>query len=123
MGFEIVVRDNSLRIISAKNAAVARGLKRVGMTAEKYAVDNVNKRVYDTPEAESGYKRTGNLRLGIGHEMVGKDSVAVGDNVKYAMYVELGTRHMKPRPFIEPAAMDHLKEYEAIIVQELIKAL
>lgn len=123
MGFEIVVRDNSLRIISAKDAAVARGLKKVGMIAEKYAVDNVNKQVYDTPESKSGYKRTGNLRLGIGHEMVDKDSVAVGDNVKYAMYVELGTRNMRPRPFIKPAALDHIREYEAVIVQELIKAL
>lgn len=44
-----------------------------------------------------------------------KKSVYIGTNVKYAPYVELGTRKMGARPFIKPAVADHLDEYTDIL--------
>lgn len=120
---EVIIQDNTFRIATAADAAIARGLKKVGMAAEKYAVDNVNKLVYDTPPRPTYPVRTGDLRRGITHELIGKDSVAVGDTVDYAIYVEYGTRHMEPRPFIKPAALDHLTEYKNTITLELLASL
>lgn len=45
----------------------------------------------------------------------GKRSVYVGTNVKYAQYVELGTKRMGPRPFLKPAVTDHISEYMDIL--------
>ena len=32
-----------------------------------------------------------------------RPKVRIGTNVEYAVYLELGTRHMEPRPFLRPA--------------------
>lgn len=45
---------------------------------------------------------TGHLRESISHEVVGA-TVRVGSNVNYAGYVEEGTRHMHPQPYLRPA--------------------
>lgn len=84
----------------------ARALEVVGGTAEGYAkmlcpVD------------------TGNLRNSIAHEMRGENTVAVGTNVHYAPYVELGTSKMRAQPYLRPALETHKKEYEKIIQAEL----
>lgn len=120
---DVIVKDNSTAVIMAKNRAVLVALEKIGMKAEQYAVANVDKQVYNTPESKSGYKRTGNLRLGITHQLQGNNSVAVGGRVDYTRYVELGTSKMKPRPFIKPAAFDHLDEYKTTIISELEKLL
>lgn len=49
---------------------------------------------------------TGRLRSSISHELdhEGGQLVAyVGSNVHYAIYQELGTRHMRAQPFLRPA--------------------
>lgn len=48
-----------------------------------------------------------------------KRSVYVGTNVKYAQYVELGTKRMGPRPFLKPAVIDHISEYMDILREYL----
>jgi len=45
---------------------------------------------------------TGHLRESLEHE-VQDDTLRVGSNVKYAVYVEEGTRHMHAQPYLRPA--------------------
>lgn len=46
--------------------------------------------------------RTGRLRESIEHEIDG-DTLRVGSNVEYSVYVEEGTRYMNPEPYLRPA--------------------
>lgn len=75
---------------------------------------------------------TGNLRNSITHQRVNETTEAIGTNVEYAPYVELG-HHQEPgryvpaigkrlkasfvpgKPFLRPAAEDHGPEYMQII--------
>ena len=58
---------------------------------------------------------TGRLRNSITHQVsIGEKAVYVGTNVEYAAYVEMGTQHMKPQPYLKPAAEGHLAEYKAM---------
>lgn len=45
---------------------------------------------------------TGRLRDSLEHEVQG-DTVRVGTNVEYAVYVEEGTRYMNAEPYLRPA--------------------
>lgn len=86
--------------------AKARALEICGGTAERYA------KQYCPVD-------TGNLRNSIAHEQRDENTEAVGTNVQYAPYVELGTRKMTARPYLRPAVEGHRAEYEKIIRTEL----
>lgn len=45
---------------------------------------------------------TGRLRDSLEHEVNG-DTLRVGTNVEYAVYVEEGTRYMEAEPYLRPA--------------------
>ena len=105
--------DNSELIIRAAYEQIQKALKTVGMQAEKYAKEEITKVVYNTPESPN-YKRTGNLRNSITHQN-DNDTVYVGTDVEYAIYVEMGTSRMKARPYIGPAIVNHVEEYKQTI--------
>lgn len=46
---------------------------------------------------------TGHLRNSIGVQKIGEGAYRVGTDVKYALYLEFGTRRMAARPFMRPA--------------------
>ena len=103
-GLEVVV-DNTAAASAGIKDAIAIALEKIGLLAEGYAqmkcpVD------------------TGNLRGSITHEVAG-DSVYIGTNVEYAPYVELGTVHQAPQPYLRPAAQEHGPQYRDIIKSEL----
>ena len=113
----------------------------IGIKAEKYAKARCP---VGTPEStgKRGY-RGGTLRNSITHD-ANSDMVAVGTNVEYAPYVELGTGpyfevppaweqfdapqgsgsghgYVHPRPYLKPAILDHTSEYENIAKDVLKK--
>ena len=103
----ITFTDNSQQFIDAMNNARDRALEICGEKAESYA-----KAICPVD--------TGNLRNSITHFQQGNDEY-IGTPVEYAPYVELGTRKMKARPYLRPAASDHNAEYQAIMEMELHK--
>ena len=91
-------------------------LEAVGLTAEAYAVLEIS-----TPkEHANGETRpnvdTGRLRGSISHEVkTSENTVYVGTNVEYGVYVEMGTRKMRAYPYLRPAIEKHIDEYNKII--------
>lgn len=131
--------DNSAQALSELSRAKARTLEIIGLKAEGYA-----KKLCPVGTVEStgikGY-RGGTLRNSITHTVDG-DTVAVGSNVEYAPYVELGTGphfepppdwetftskrgsgvgrgYVKPRRYLQPAIEEHKDEYKTIAENEL----
>ena len=49
----------------------------------------------------------------ITHEVVGSEAVRVGTNVEYGKFLELGTQHIAPRPFLLPAVARNRREINA----------
>lgn len=64
--------------------------------------------------------KTGNLRASFDHRMVSDNTVAIGTDVEYGKYQELGTsRGIKPKYFLTNAVRGHVGEYESIIRKNL----
>lgn len=68
-------------VMAATEEQIHKALEMIGMQAEGYAKDNLT---------AAGRVDTGNLRNSITHEVDG-NSVAIGTNVEYAVYHEIGT--------------------------------
>lgn len=86
-------------------------LEAVGMAAETYAKLNL----------ESNPRRidTGNLRGSISHAPADEETMCIGTNVEYAIYVELGTRRMTPSHYLKRAVQDHSDEYKNVIEEHM----
>lgn len=89
-------------VLTGMAKAKAQALEIIGGKAESYA-----KKLCPVD--------TGRLRNSITHVQLDENTEAIGTNVEYAPYVELGTHKMGPRPFLRPAAEGHTTEYRAII--------
>lgn len=99
--------DNSEAVKNALNQALVRALEKIGWLAEGYA-----KRLCPVD--------TGRLRNSIAHKVdEGEKAVYIGTGVEYAPYVELGARGRKERPYLRPAARDHMDEYTKVVEKEL----
>jgi HK97 gp10 family phage protein len=73
--------------------------------------------------------RTGRLRNSIttrvGTETPVPQTVVVGTNVRYAPFVELGTRRMRPRPYLQTgmqAAVPQINTFVGTLANELEEA-
>lgn len=106
-GLVEVRADNREVIANAIDRALVAALEEIGLVAEGYA-----KRACPVD--------TGRLRSSITH-IVDEDGkcAVIGTNVEYAPYVELGTRHQKPQPYLKPAAEDHESTYRSIFRKHL----
>lgn len=109
-------------ILAEMAAAKARALEIIGGTAEGHAKDKCP-------------VKSGRLQNSITHQRVGEDTEAIGTDVDYAPYVELGhnqqpgryvpaigkrlvASHVAAKPFIKPALDNHQDEYVEIVKGE-----
>ncbi len=138
----IVLTSNVGEIIYMSDNAIDAALEIIGLKAEKYAKARCPVCTVESTGIK-GY-RGGTLRNSITHT-VQEDTLSVGTNVEYAPYVELGTgpyfeappeweqfdvpassglghSYVRPRPYLKPAIVDHLSEYEDVIENELKNA-
>jgi len=100
--------SNKKKVLAELNKAVPIALEIIGGMAESYA-----KQLCPVD--------TGNLRNSITHAQINETDEAIGTNVEYAPYVELGTMKMQARPYLRPAAENHAREYKAVIEKVLGK--
>lgn len=103
--------NNVQAVLDDLKAKKEAALEAVGMAAETYAKLNL----------ESNPRRidTGNLRGSISHAPADEDTMCIGTNVEYAIYVELGTRRMTPSHYLKRAAQDHADEYKNVIEEHM----
>lgn len=107
-------KDNTDEVLDALEKAIENGLTAIGMTAEGHA----KRKITDYPAVD-----TGRLRNSITYAVKADEkAVYIGTNVEYAPYVELGTRKMRARPFLKPAATEHNDEYKKIMEAALKSA-
>ena len=73
--------------------------------AAQLLAEAVRARLSETPGGDhaSPWQRTGSLRDSVGHE-VDDDVAVVGSRDPVAVFQELGTAHVSPRPFLSPVA-------------------
>ena len=104
----IEFKDNTEQFLAHLASAKKRGLKAIGMTAERYA-----KR--ETPVD------TGRLRNSISNT-ADKDAAYIGTNVEYTPYVELGARGRNPVYMLRKAATEHTPEYKDLLEKSMKNA-
>ena len=102
-----IVNDYTAQRLEDIAGAKQRALEKIGLIAEGYA-----KRLCPVD--------TGKLRNSITHTSDGKYAY-IGTNVEYAKYIEYGTSSPKrpARPYLRPAASEHMEEYKQILEKEL----
>lgn len=87
--------------------AIEKALEAIGLQAESYAkleLENPPRRI-----------DTGNLRNSINHQVnASEQSVYVGTNVEYGIYVHEGTVKMAPNRFLRNAVEKNASQYKQI---------
>lgn len=130
-----VTADNTAEVLRELETKIAAALEACGNQAVSHAKQNIT---------EAGRVDTGAMRNSITHQVEG-DTCYVGTNIEYAVYHEYGTgiytdggggrqtgwfyvdakghghftRGMKPIHFLKNAIANHIKEYKAIIEEQL----
>ena len=119
--------SNSKEVQAHIKDAIKRGLEICGGTAEGHAKENLTK---------NRSVQSGRLRNSMTHQPVDDYTMAVGTDVEYAPYVELGhnqqpgryvpaikkrlvASHVAAKPYLRPAVENHRSEYEKILKTEL----
>ena len=122
MNVDVKITSNVDEVLSMFGDAIETALEAVGMQAQNYAVMNMEKPKPHKNGIVRPNVETGRLVGSISHQQEGDRTEVIGTNVEYAPYVELGTQKTMPYPFLKPAIMDNVGEYEAIIREYLQKA-
>jgi len=133
----IILSNMSLNNEKAIKGA-QKGLWYAGKMLQKEVKDKIKDRTKKTGEyykykgrriqASAPYEypanRSGNLRSSIGFEVKGQDlHFGARNNAKYAKFLELGTRKMKERPFLNRTMQAKKNEVENIVGKEIEKEL
>ncbi len=104
----LVFRDLSPRFLAVAENAVERAVARGTLHVEDEArrITNLAKSPPPSKHPDPPRKMTGRLGASLDSETFrrGRDFIGrVGTNLKYGLYLEIGTRTMQPRPFLRPA--------------------
>lgn len=107
--------DKTKKAIEANEDAKFEILTNIGIVGKKNAQEIIkDKDIYDTGELY----RTMDYKINMD-----KSSVDIGSPKNYAVFVELGTRKMKSRPFLRPAILNNLIQYQQIAESALSNKL
>lgn len=98
----IIAANNTVRIKLAINDAIVRALEEIGLVAEGAA-----KRLCPVD--------TGRLRNSITHALMGNDTVIIGTNVEYGLFVHEKTHNRAGTPFLTQAVTNNAKRFESIL--------
>lgn len=115
MGITInLVNESNIDLVrNATAEQLEQAFIAIASSAEAYALVEVDKLVYQTPESPN-YVRTYRLRDNITSVADGASAV-VGTDVEYAPFVEFGSRGMHPRPFLSNAIQNHVDYYQKVL--------
>ena len=64
---------------------------------------------------EAPAKLTGNLRSSIDYRVNGSSELNFGTNLKYGLWLERGTKRIKPRPYLQKAIENRRADIEKFI--------
>lgn len=111
----VKLKDNSKEVKEALACAISRGLAAIGDEASGHAKDIIT---------AEGRVDTGRMRNSITFEPKEPETfVAIGTNVEYAPYQELGTsRGIKPAYFLTRAANNYKEEYKRLLIDSIENA-
>lgn len=115
-----VVEDNTDKMVNMLDEAIKAGLEKCGKMAQQYAKIELGKpKEHKTQPIMRPNIDTGRLVNSIDHKMVSDTAVAIGTNVEYSGYLELGTSRMRAYPYLKPAINEHIAEYQSAFESEL----
>lgn len=134
-------KDNSEEYKELRDAAIRRGLRTIGMTAETYAKSNcpvdtgyarnsITYALSGEPANTSTYQadrgkgdkppQTGEYRGTLGK--IDDNYVVIGSNVEYFPYIEEGSRGRKAWHTLRRAATEHKDEYKQLLTDSIKNA-
>ena len=130
-------KDNSQQILSDMEKGKRNALMAIGATAETHAKENITAdKLVDTGRLRNSITYAAGDYSGIGtytdnnkkkysdakaRNTPKDDEVAIGTNVEYAPYLELGTKKIAAHHYLKRAVTEHQDEYKKLAV-EAIKA-
>ena len=136
---EVDYKDNSQQILSALEKGKRNALTAIGATAETHAKDNITADdLIDTGRLRNSITFATGDYSGIGtytdnegnrygdakaRNTPKDDEVAIGTNVEYAAYTELGTQYITAHHYLKRAVTEHQDEYKKLAVEAIKSAI
>ena len=128
-------KDNSQQILSALEKGKRNALTAIGATAETHTKENITAdKLVDTGRLRNSITYATGDYLGVGTYTDNKkkkysdakarntpkdDEVAIGTNVEYAPYLELGTKKITAHHYLKRAVTEHKDEYKKLTAQAI----
>ena len=132
-------KDYSKEILAALEKGKRNALTAIGATAETHTKKNIKADgLVDTGRLRNSITYATGDYLGIGtytdkqkkkytdakaRNTPKDDEVAIGTNVEYAAYTELGTEKITAHHYLKRAVTEHKDEYKKLTVQAIKKAI
>ena len=132
-------KDNSQQILSALEKGKRNALTAIGATAETHTKENITADdLIDTGRLRNSITYATGDYSGIGTYTDNKkkkysdakarntpkdDEVAIGTNVEYAAYTELGTEKIAAHHYLKRAVTEHKDEYKKLAVEAIKTAI